>query len=289
MEMAITVFTNQKERTKMTTGRLVTALEILRMYAEAYASASFTLALASNKCRNDGNALNDGATMGILQGELERLRKHCEPLPVTAKKIDTILTWLNNPQSFGIAVSASGMSASIVEVHSRMVDELSTKVFFQIPYERERMFSRPLDGWEEIIARWDNVRTDVEEMHKCFALSRYAAAVFHSVQVIECGLIHLGVFLRIKDPKSGWTAVSNKLDQITKTKRENLDDFEKQNFPLIEQMQGVVTALKNAWRNKISHSEGKLVLMTSEFSPDIAEEIMIASRSFMRRLATEMP
>jgi hypothetical protein len=44
-----------------------------------------------------------------------------------------------------------------------------------------------------------------------------------------------------------------------------------------------------AWHNKISHAQNKLVLMTADFSPDVAEEIRIASRSFMRRLATDLP
>jgi len=54
-------------------------------------------------------------------------------------------------------------------------------------------------------------------------------------------------------------------------------------------MHGLVEALKSAWRNKIDHAQGRLILMAVDFTPDIAEEIIIASRSFMRRLATEMP
>jgi hypothetical protein len=54
-------------------------------------------------------------------------------------------------------------------------------------------------------------------------------------------------------------------------------------------MYGTVEALKTAWRNKISHVQGKLVLLTSDFTPEVAEEIVMASRAFMRRLATEMP
>jgi len=129
----------------------------------------------------------------------------------------------------------------------------------------------------------------VEEMHKCFALSRYAGAVFHSVQTIEFGLLDLGKFLDVDDPKSGWTAVANKLDKLTKAKFQDLSDKHQKNFAFIEQMQATVTALKNAWRNKISHAHGKLVLVTSEFAPDVAEEIIMATRAFMRRLATELP
>jgi hypothetical protein len=57
----------------------------------------------------------------------------------------------------------------------------------------------------------------------------------------------------------------------------------------LEQIQGTVEGLKNAWRNKISHVQGKLTLMSVEFSPEIAEEILLATRAFMRRLAEDLP
>jgi hypothetical protein len=67
------------------------------------------------------------------------------------------------------------------------------------------------------------------------------------------------------------------------------NDFEKQNFPFLEQVQGTVEALKNAWRNKISHAQGKLILLTTDFTPEIAEEIILATRAFMRRLGEGLP
>jgi hypothetical protein len=66
-------------------------------------------------------------------------------------------------------------------------------------------------------------------------------------------------------------------------------DRHQNHFAFLEQMHGTIGALNRAWRNKISHAQGRLVLMTSEFSPEVAEEIMVASRSFMWRLATELP
>lgn len=48
-------------------------------------------------------------------------------------------------------------------------------------------------------------------------------------------------------------------------------------------------ALKNAWRNKISHAQGKLNLLSPAFTREIAEEILIATRAFMRRLAEGLP
>jgi hypothetical protein len=58
--------------------------------------------------------------------------------------------------------------------------------------------------------------------------------------------------------------------------------FEKRNFAFLEQLHGTVGALKNAWRNKISHVEGRS-------QPEIAELILLASRAFMRRLAEGLP
>jgi hypothetical protein len=162
-------------------------------------------------------------------------------------------------------------------------------MFFQLPYSRKRLFEKPKEGWEQVIDRFPETVMDIEESVKCFALSRYAASVFHATQTIEHGLLSLGNFLSVKDPISGWTAVSNELKRITSQDKNKRTDFEKQHYSFTEQMQGTIEALKIAWRNKISHAQNKLVLMTADFSPDVAEEIRIASRSFMRRLATDLP
>jgi hypothetical protein len=102
-------------------------------------------------------------------------------------------------------------------------------------------------------------------------------------------LIQFGKFLGVNDPFSGWTAVTSRLEALLKTKYPDLPSKYQSCRSFLEQMNAVAQALQSAWRNKISHAQGSLTLMTVEFSPDIAEEIMVASRSFMRRLATEMP
>jgi hypothetical protein len=46
--------------------------------------------------------------------------------------------------------------------------------------------------------------------------------------------------------------------------------------------------MKLAWRNKVNHATGRPIVM-SEFMPEVAEEIIMASRGFMRRLAEGLP
>ena len=126
-------------------------------------------------------------------------------------------------------------------------------------------------------------------MSKCFALSRYAGAVFHSLLVVERGVIELGEYIEVTDPKRGWDATTRKLKSLVDAGHNTLPPKFAGKFSFLEQMNNQVQAMKSAWRNKVNHVEGRLAVMKPEFTPDIAEEIMVASRAFMRRLATEMP
>lgn len=201
---------------------------------------------------------------------------------VSARKIQELLSEDNpSPERF---------HELVIELQGRMIDEMSMPRFFSFSLGEVEYYNNPTKDWDEVIQRFPSAITDIEEMGKCFALSRYAGAVFHSVQAIECSLIEFGKFLEVKDPKSGWTAVIGKLATlVSKTKYPDLPPHFQNHFAFLEQMHATISALNNAWRNKISHAQGRLVLMTSEFNQDVAEEIIVASRSYMRRLATELP
>jgi hypothetical protein len=110
------------------------------------------------------------------------------------------------------------------------------------------------------------------------------------LQIVEAGVVDLGTFIGVNDPLSNWAAVTKKLKKILETDYKLLPLFEQQNRSFLEQVHGTIEGLKNAWRNKVSHVQGKLTLMTGEeFHPDVAEEILIATRAFMRRLAEGLP
>ena len=225
-----------------------------------------------------------------LRGHATTLLPHCEHLPMTAISVQNLIQMIDNPAMTAMwAQPGMAFLSTIREVQTRLHDELSINLFFKLPPDKKTYFISPLKNWEEIIARFPDTTGNIEEMSKCFALSRYAASVFHSVKAIESVLIQFGKFLGVNDPFSGWTAVTSRLEALLKTKYPDLPSKYQSCRSFLEQMNAVAQALQSAWRNKISHAQGSLTLMTVEFSPDIAEEIMVASRSFMRRLATEMP
>jgi hypothetical protein len=93
----------------------------------------------------------------------------------------------------------------------------------------------------------------------------------------------------VTDPQLGWDATTNRLRKVLGAKYPDRSPFQQQHSAFLEQINGTIEILKGTWRNKISHAQGKLVLLTRDFTPEVAEEILFASRGFMRRLATDAP
>ena len=198
---------------------------------------------------------------------------------ISARKLVAELNDLSNEE----------LRCRIKEMRNRFWDETDSLSFLYIEEEKLRSYQNPTKGWEDIIGRFPETVGDIEEASKCLALSRYAASIFHGLQVVEFGLIDLGYFIGVADPKSGWTSVSNALRKIVGKKYEERTQFERDNFNFLEQVQATVEALKNAWRNKVSHAQGRLALMTPDSSPDIAGDILSAVKTFMRRLSEGLP
>jgi len=203
-------------------------------------------------------------------------------LKVSCVQIRRNLSVFARPHERQAAISMSRQLSTLIE------DECSTNMFFMVDVTRRKFFDDGTDGWTEAITRWPDVMQDVIESGKCFVLRRHAAAVFHALQITESGVIELGRFIGVRDPKPGWTATMNELRRIlapTTTRTA----FQQQHFGFLEQINATCHAIQTAWRNKISHIDGRLKLMTADFDSEMAEEIIIAVRSFMRRLATDLP
>ena len=205
-------------------------------------------------------------------------------LPVTKNQLLRFHSFVSHP-----SVPVASAVEAVRNIALVMEDECKTVLFFAVDADHKKNFENFAEGWEPAINRWPDLLTDVEEMNKCYALGRYAAAVFHAVHADETALEHVGAWLGVKDHKSGWTASANELDRIVKQLHKDRSPLHQQHFGFIEQLNGTVAALKDAWRNKVSHSQGKLVLLTVEFNDHVAEEILVASRAFVRRVATDLP
>lgn len=274
-------------------------MELLEVYAHEFVLKAIRIGLSIEKLAQ-ANIFNDDEHRINLRLQLEQLAEMCNTceLPMTKIRVDHVLLCLNSfdhpkyPEEKGAVIrSLSGdlLAKYLADIRERLADELSTKLFFQLPYSRKQLYEKPREKWEKVIDKFPETITDIEEMAKCFALSRYAASIFHSLLVVEAGLIRLGNAIGVADPKPGWDATSKKLAQLVNDGHARYPEHLPITFAVCEQINQSVQTMKHAWRNKVNHVAGKLIVLQSDFSPDIAEEIIVATRSFMRRLAADLP
>ena len=174
------------------------------------------------------------------------------------------------------------------ELQERLIDEMSAPRFFSLSDQEAEYYNNPCTGWEEIITRWPNTQTDIEESSKCFACNRYAAAIFHILLVAELGVIEIATLLGVAGDKPGWGSLE-RLERILEKPYKNRLPIEQEHSNLFEQILPLMRAIKNSWRHQIHHVENKLEWMDTEFSPQVTEEIRTATRGFMRGLATKLP
>jgi hypothetical protein len=111
---------------------------------------------------------------------------------------------------------AAEVNPLTIELAHRLHDQMEGKCFFALTMSETEYYKYPRKSWEEVIVRFEDSITDVEEASKCFALSRYAASVFHSLQIVEIGLIELGRVIVVSDPQTGWNATTKRLKRSLK-------------------------------------------------------------------------
>ena len=274
----------------MTSERLITIMGILQAYAHLYIEKLNTLALFINILDTDENDIRSNPKCDFLIEQLKDMAVLCKhgELPVTETAIECALFSLTGQGDIKNVNDA--VKDFLMRIQNRLPDELLTKYLFQLSHARKKFFVSPLDKWEPIVKRFPQIIGDVEEMNKCFALSRYTAAMFHAMQVAELGAIELGHFIEVEDPMKGWGPTQKKLQTLIKAGRNQLPTKLAGKWDFLDQMNREIDSMVLSWRNKIDHAANRLAIVpNSDFTPDIAEHIMGAVRVFMLRLQEGLP
>ncbi len=177
--------------------------------------------------------------------------------------------------------------ARLDEVERAVRRELKIIPMMFLSSREKELYEQPIKGWESVIERWEHIKTDVEESSRSFACNRYAAAIFHSLLVAEFGIIQMGQLLNVAGDKPGWSCVE-RLQKIIDKKYSDRSPLEQQHSKFLQDTMHLIAAVKD-WRHKISHVDNRLIWLNTDWSPQQAEEIMIATRGLMRKLAHELP
>lgn len=254
---------------------------MLRLKADRFVVCTNRIAQIELLCQQDIRfAYSLGARetqqrMDELCTELEALR-----LPYSARSAARLIT--------SFAGKAGDLGERVRDLALRMKDELEESVFLRIGTEQTQLYTDPCKGWGPVVDRF-GCALDIEEAGKCFALERFTSSVFHLMRVTEHAVLELQCFLDKPDPKAHFGSVLARLDNLQN--KTGFKDLPRHLQPYREFLGAILPqlhAVKNSWRNKVSHVGGKIV-PTDGFTPEMALDVYNATFSLMKNLATGLP
>jgi hypothetical protein len=178
--------------------------------------------------------------------------------------------------------------ADLKDLRERLEDELKGHLFFHLTPQEAELHEQPTHGWHTVITRFPKAKTDIEDSSKCLAFGMYAASVFHILLVAEFGVIEVAKLFKVEGDKPGWGALE-RLEKINKKDWKDKSSLEQQHSEFLKNLTPLALAIKDSWRHKISHAENKLTWVGTDFSQRTADEIITATRGFMRRIAQDLP
>lgn len=209
------------------------------------------------------------AMMTRLAGDVQSLG-----VPVTEAAIRRFIEKCGEP-----GLSYQNLADSNQDILLRLQDELKSVSVYYIEREKTKYYepAEPLFG-EEVDARFPSAIDDIIDAGRCIALASGTASVFHSMRVMEVGLKALGHSLKIPYAPS-WGSYIKQINSKIAVKPRTKGIRWKKDEPFYRDVVGDLTAVKLAWRNPTMH-------IVKRYSPDEAEEIFRAVRTFMNRLAS---
>lgn len=172
------------------------------------------------------------------------------------------------------------VQSSLDHMNRSIVSELKTRKILILSVKEQLILKPgdPLFGME-VFKAFPSADYDIEEAGACLAFGRNTATVFHLMRALEVGLKVLASNLNIEE-KNNWGSYLHEiekelLNRVSKSKaRSNDEEFYSvcaANFEFI----------KRAWRNPTMHIE-------KSYASDVAEEIFMVVKSFMRFLSTKI-
>ncbi len=206
-------------------------------------------------------------------------------LLISAEAVSELHLWVQLNQG---PVSKDAVLGRIQEVQRAIRREMNGVLLLVISPELKRLYMEPTKDWEDAVKRWPKITIDLDEMNRCFACERYAGAIFHALLVAEFGLIQVCDLLQCSGDRPGWGCL-DRLQRIRDKAPKDRTDLESRHSKFLEDTIPLLQAVKDSWRHKISHVDNRLVWLDTDFSPQVAQEIILATRGLMRRLAHDLP
>lgn len=165
----------------------------------------------------------------------------------------------------------------------RAVEQITTSVMIELDgrkfygptkklaqyYEQSKLFG------DDVFVKFPSANNDIFEAGMCLALERGTGCAMHLMRVAEAGLKALGLAVGT-GPQNSWGDYLREIDKKLPASTASGPDRQ-----FYAEARITLDGMRIAWRNPSMHLE-------QSYSPERAEEMIIAVRAFMRHLATRL-
>jgi hypothetical protein len=179
--------------------------------------------------------------------------------------------------------------SQLTELSSRFSDELANEIFFLPTHEENYFLAKHAPQIEEIAKKIPMIERDLREAHFSIVLGRYTGSVFHSMRVMEASFTIIKQWEGANFPEvkgKNWGLIIGDIEKYFQNKYKakhggNPQGWKKEE-PYYADLMATLTAVKDAWRNTVSHFDEMEVDIFYEF--DKAEGIFRAVKDFAIKL-----
>jgi hypothetical protein len=250
---------------------------MLRFYAEHYVRVTRLMATFGSLYGQDKQKDEQlsQSTYNFLESNLKYAERHFKAigLGVCEKHLQDIADALKKGSMTG-----RRLEEEFFQLYRNLDREISAQAIYFVPKERSSYCepSSPLFGLP-VYEKFKKATTDIEEAGKCLAFGRGTACVFHLMRIMEVGLRSLAKGLGIPYAPS-WESYLRQIETKISEKHSKKTKKWKTWEPFYRDSAGDLQLVKIAWRNPTMHIE-------RSYTPEEAEDVFRAVRSFMQRLS----
>ena len=222
--------------------------------------------LARNASALDGNAAEVLKEMG------DSLARDCEGLRIQGAA-DAAMGIRNVKNTYDL-------KQTLEFVRNAIAIGLNRRKFFEPESHYLKYFENPKLFGDAVFSAFPSATDDIAEAGTCLALERSTACVMHLMRATEVSLRALAMSIGVTETLNDWGSylreTDRKLTEKAKAagKRTADEDFYSEAIAQLDHV-------KRAWRNQSMHID-------KSYSQPRAEEILLATKSLMSRLATRV-
>lgn len=250
----------------------------LRFHRAMELSAAFSSFTGFQTTEEDATA-NKEKVLGHVRANVLALRDETATLGLHST-ISSSLTRLYNVTN-AVPRDISIIEDRLSEVLSNLFEELGRQQFFAVAPQRQEYYKTPM-AWfgAEVPKQFSESSLDIRDACQCFAFAQWTASVFHSMRILERGLVYTASELGIADVGlENWNTIIERIEaEIKAMERQRKSQEKPDAMEFYSRAAITFTYFKDAWRNHVSHSR-------QSYDEQEAEIVLRHTKDFMRQLA----